>query len=144
MPLMSQEQKLLPFLTVILDAPMRNPPRRTTPTPSTKFAFKLATRTYPVRPLLFYLPVKLRQSLGSFVVEPSPLQSQFTNVTRKTQKRTLADATFRTRRGAISVDLTTAGDVNRVPKATVVASSRRGDITINVVSVQVTIRADCL
>lgn len=73
-------------------------------------------------------------AIGTFYIDPRVPPLDFDTKASKTQKKTPPHASFRTGGGAISLDLGTAGDVNDVPKALVLVSSRTGNITINLVS----------
>ncbi|KAJ7442272.1 hypothetical protein FB451DRAFT_112270 [Mycena latifolia] len=53
---------------------------------------------------------------------------------RKHKIKHIPDAVFRTNRGNLSLDLATTGNVDQVPKASVVASTNTGKISINLIS----------
>ncbi|KAJ7115958.1 hypothetical protein C8R44DRAFT_675483 [Mycena epipterygia] len=64
---------------------------------------------------------------GTFYIDPkSPI---YTN--KKSRKKPIPDAIFRTRSGKIALELATTGNVVHVAKAAVIATSKSGSITIN-------------
>jgi hypothetical protein len=53
---------------------------------------------------------------------------------KKRKLKSIPDAVFRSRRGNLSLDLATTGYVNEVAKACIQASTKSGDISLNLIS----------
>jgi len=70
---------------------------------------------------------------GTYHVEPRKPISELTNKKskKKNRKEKIPDAIFRTRSAKISIDLATTGLVRDVPKASVILTSKSGNITLN-------------
>jgi hypothetical protein len=71
--------------------------------------------------------------VGTFYIDPKIPSLGFEAKGHRARKKNPPHASFRTRGGAISLDLGTTGDVEDVSKAFVLVSSRTGNIIINLV-----------
>ncbi|KAJ7180700.1 hypothetical protein C8R46DRAFT_1070299 [Mycena filopes] len=72
---------------------------------------------------------------GTYYIKPKNLNQEVP--TRRKQKpkfRPIPDAVFRSRRGALSLDLATTGYASESPKAVIVASTKSGNISLNLIS----------
>ncbi|KAJ7115959.1 hypothetical protein C8R44DRAFT_709465 [Mycena epipterygia] len=72
---------------------------------------------------------------GTYYIDPKKPISEITSrrKKRKHKIKNIPDAIFRSRRGNLSLDLATTGYVNEVPKASVVASTKSGSISLNLI-----------
>ncbi|KAJ7043653.1 hypothetical protein C8F04DRAFT_1072862 [Mycena alexandri] len=72
---------------------------------------------------------------GTYYIKPKNLNKEVPTRRKQRQKfRPIPDAVFRSRRGDLSLDLATTGYASETPKAVVVASSKSGDISLNLIS----------
>ncbi|TFK39860.1 hypothetical protein BDQ12DRAFT_681365 [Crucibulum laeve] len=76
---------------------------------------------------------------GAFFIDPSTpaLEAEITTK-KKTRKELLYHASFHSRKGAISLNLATTGNIYDIPQATVSISSRSGNIMINLLETTTT------
>jgi len=75
---------------------------------------------------------------GTFYIDPKVPSFGFDPKGCKARKKNPPHASFRTRNGAISLDLASTGDVNPASKAEVLVGSRSGKITINLLPMPAT------
>ncbi|KAJ6518840.1 hypothetical protein C8R45DRAFT_949468 [Mycena sanguinolenta] len=68
---------------------------------------------------------------GTFYVDPQKPTNELTNKKKKKPKKKAPDARFITGSGKIAIDLATTGHVRDAPKASVVVTSKSGNITLN-------------
>ncbi|KAJ7504384.1 hypothetical protein B0H11DRAFT_2221800 [Mycena galericulata] len=73
---------------------------------------------------------------GTYYIEAKqPISDRTTRRKRKQKKiKVIPDAIFRSRRGNLSLDLATNGSAYDVPKASIVVSSKSGNISLNLIS----------
>ncbi|KAF7370574.1 Aminoacylase 1-like protein 2 [Mycena sanguinolenta] len=69
--------------------------------------------------------------IGTFYVDPQKPTNELTNKKKKKPKKKEPDARFITSSGKIAIDLATTGHVRDAPKASVVVTSKSGNITLN-------------
>ncbi|KAJ6555744.1 hypothetical protein B0H10DRAFT_1207645 [Mycena sp. CBHHK59/15] len=74
---------------------------------------------------------------GTYYIDPKNPVEEITKKNRRKKRqhrKRIPDAIFRTRRGKITLDLGTTGYAAEVPKASVVASTKSGNIGLNLIS----------
>ncbi|KAJ7612455.1 hypothetical protein DFH06DRAFT_1243293, partial [Mycena polygramma] len=85
------------------------------------------------------IPRRPDLSLPSGSFNRVSLQTRFADISgkgrrKKRKLKQVPDAVFRSRRGNLSLDLATTGYVGDVPKASVVVSTKSGNVSINLIS----------
>ncbi|KAJ6515127.1 hypothetical protein C8R47DRAFT_504065 [Mycena vitilis] len=71
---------------------------------------------------------------GTYYIDPKNLMVEGKGRRKKRKLKQVPDAVFRSRRGNLSLDLATTGYVGDVPKAFVAASTKSGNVSINLIS----------
>ncbi|KAJ6581539.1 hypothetical protein B0H19DRAFT_510867 [Mycena capillaripes] len=84
------------------------------------------------------LQTRFADITGTYYVDPQNLMSEIKGRRKKRKFKQIPDAVFRSRRGNLSLDLATNGHINDVPKASIIASTRSGNISLNLISGAVT------
>ncbi|KAJ6581540.1 hypothetical protein B0H19DRAFT_1115743 [Mycena capillaripes] len=77
------------------------------------------------------LDTRFHDITGTYYVDPKNPISELTNKNKKPRKKAIPDAIFRTRSAKITIALATTGIVHDVPKASVIVTSKSGNITLN-------------
>lgn len=73
---------------------------------------------------------------GTFAIDPLlPLPAKY-KPKKSSKKKKAPDASFKTKHGAISINLATKGDLAYQSKAFVEIASRKGDINVDLFSIQ--------
>ncbi|KAJ6518839.1 hypothetical protein C8R45DRAFT_949466 [Mycena sanguinolenta] len=81
-----------------------------------------------------YLQTRFADITGSYYISPKNLVSEAKGRRKKRKQKTIPDAIFRSRRGNLSLDLATTGYASEIAKASIQASTRSGDISLNLIS----------
>ncbi|KAJ7281527.1 hypothetical protein C8J57DRAFT_1297898 [Mycena rebaudengoi] len=71
---------------------------------------------------------------GTFYIDPKIRALEYTNRRKRRKQKPTPDAIFRSRRGKIALDLGTTGYLVEVPTASVVVSTKSGNISLNLIS----------
>jgi len=81
------------------------------------------------------LQTRFADITGTYYIEPKNVTELVSRrKKRKNKIKHIPDAVFRTKRGNITLDLATTGHANEVAKASVVASTKSGNISLNLIS----------
>jgi hypothetical protein len=106
--------------------------------PSGSFSrVSLQTRFADITGASFWLLMDagIERETGTYYIEPKNVTELVSRrKKRKNKIKHIPDAVFRTKRGNITLDLATTGHANEVAKASVVASTKSGNISLNLIS----------
>ncbi|KAJ7890493.1 hypothetical protein B0H14DRAFT_2689505 [Mycena olivaceomarginata] len=80
------------------------------------------------------LQTRFADITGTYYINPQNLMSEIKGRRKKRKLKSIPDAVFRSRRGNLSLDLATTGYANEVAKACIQASTKSGDISLNLIS----------
>ncbi|KAK7025276.1 hypothetical protein R3P38DRAFT_2953693 [Favolaschia claudopus] len=80
------------------------------------------------------LQTRIADITGTYYINPQNLTTEIKGRRKKRKFKQIPDAVFRSRRGNISLDLATTGYVDSVSKASIHATTKSGDISLNLIS----------
>jgi len=81
-----------------------------------------------------FLQTRFADITGTYYISPQNLVTEIKGRRKKRKQRPVPDAVFRSRRGNLSLDLATTGYSTEAPKALIQASTKSGNISLNLIS----------